>query len=260
MSAAGRVSGLATVLVVFSLATLSLAVAERKTRAVTLGVVHVVPYSKEGDPAGSNGDEKTLKTRPLMVDGRVTEWTTGDAHEVTDRSFVVRRALRVNDALPGEKTDKAGHWVWQRGPWLLVDRATGHVTPLKLPEYDPSASDVTWFRDYAAYCGVSASGKSLYAVVTQIAVRKPVVRKKLGAYDAEHHLAPVCAEPVWQREPLRVAFQPTGKGVQSFDLTGNSAVLVEGGDEPEEPPAANGDQKPALKSTPGAAATAAPQR
>ena len=41
---------------------------------------------------------------------------------MTDRSFVVRRVLRLNDSLPGDKT---GHWVWQRGPWLLVDRVTG---------------------------------------------------------------------------------------------------------------------------------------
>lgn len=253
MSAAGRASGLAAVLAVFcyGLTCFSAHAAERKGRAVTLGPVHVVPYSKEGDPAGSNGDEKTLKTRPLVVDGRVTEWTTGEAHEVTDRSFVVRRALRVNDALPGEKTEKGGHWVWQRGPWLLVDRTTGHVTPLKLPEYDPGASDVVWFRDYAAYCGVSASGKSLYALVTQIAVRKPVVRKKLGAYDEQHHPWPACAEPAWQREPLRVTFQPTGKGAESFDLTGSSAMLVEGGDDPDTPSAA-----PAV--VPPAATTAAP--
>ena len=60
-----------------------------------------------------------LKIRALVVDGQVKEWTTGDAHDVTDRSFVVRRVLRLNDSLPGEKQ---GHWVWQRGPWLLVDR------------------------------------------------------------------------------------------------------------------------------------------
>ena len=54
------------------------------------------------------------------------EWTTGDAHDVTDRSFVVRRVLRLNDSLPG---DKLGHWVWQRGPWLLVDRVDRATSP-----------------------------------------------------------------------------------------------------------------------------------
>ncbi len=71
--------------------------------------------------------------------------------------------------------------MWQRGPWLLVDRVTGHVTALKLPDYDPGVSQVSWFRDYAAYCGLTASGKSLYAVVAQIAARKPVLAKKLAA-------------------------------------------------------------------------------
>ena len=62
--------------------------------------------------------------------------------------------------------------MWQRGPWLLVDRVTGRVTALKLPDYDPGVSQVSWFRDYAAYCGLTASGKSLYAVVAQVAARK----------------------------------------------------------------------------------------
>jgi hypothetical protein len=29
-----------------------------------------------------------LKIRALIVDGAVKEWTTGEAHDVTDRSFV----------------------------------------------------------------------------------------------------------------------------------------------------------------------------
>ena len=217
--------------------------AERGHHAVTLGAERSVPYSSEGDPAGSNGDESKLTVRPLIVDSHVTEWTTGAAHEVTERSFVVRRALRLNDALPGEKTGRNGDWIWQRGPWLLIDRATGHVTQLKLPDYDPSVSDVVWFRDYGAYCGVTASGKSLYALVAKIAARKPMLRQKLQAFDATHHLSPVCAEAIWQRDPLRVTFQPTGGAARSFDLVGTSAVLVEQ-DEPERA-ATPGDAQPA---------------
>ena len=67
--------------------------------------------------------------------------------------------------------------MWQRGPWLLVDRVTGRVTALKLPDYDPGVSQVSWFRDYAAYCGLTASGKSLYAVVAQVAARKAMLAK-----------------------------------------------------------------------------------
>jgi hypothetical protein len=202
------------------------AAATHKEHIVVLGAVKRVPYSRAGDPAGAAPSEDSLKIRPLVVDGVVKEWTTGDAHDVTDRSFVVRRVLRLNDALPG---DKAGHWVWQRGPWLLVDRTTGHVTALKLPDYDPGVSQVSWFRDYGAYCGVTASGKSLYAVVAQLAARKPVLAKKVDAFDPDPKTRPdpVCGAPAWQREPLRVTFHPTGKGDLSYDIVPGSAVLVE---------------------------------
>jgi hypothetical protein len=109
------------------------------------------------------------------------------------------------------------------------------VTALKLPDYDPAASQVAWFRDYAAYCGVTATGKSLYAVVAQIGVRKPVLSKKLSAYDAEDHPRPVCETPEWQREPLKVTFHPAGRDPAAYDLVGGSAVLVEDDDEPEAP-------------------------
>jgi hypothetical protein len=211
----------------------------KKPHVVALGAVRSVAYSKSGDPAGAAPEETKLPTRALLVDGRVSEWTTGEAHDVTDRSFVVRRALRVNDALPsdkaGDKSTGTGHWVWQRGPWLLVDRVTGRVTALKLPDYDPGVSQVAWFRDYAAYCGVTATGKSLFAVVAQVGVRKPVLVKKLAAYDLEDHTRPVCGPAEWQREPLRVTFHASSKDALSFDVVGGSAVLVEGDEEPELP-------------------------
>jgi hypothetical protein len=211
--------------------------APRKTHSVVLGAVRHVPYSKAGDPAGTAASpapaETTLKIRALLVDGVLKEWTTGDAHDVTDRSFVVRRVIRLNDSLPG---DKVGQWVWQRGPWLLVDRVTGRVAPLKLPDYDPGVSQVSWFRDYGAYCGVTASGKSLYAVVAQVAARKPVLAKKLDAFDVESHADPACGEPDWQREPLRITFHPAGKGAVSFDIVPGSTVLVEdSGDDVDTP-------------------------
>jgi hypothetical protein len=211
--------------------------AARKTHAVILGAVKRVAYSKVGDPAGAAPGENELKIRALVVDGVVKEWTTGEAHDVTDRSFVVRRVLRLNDALPGDKPEageKQSRWVWQRGPWLLVDRLTGHVTALKLPDYEPGVSQVSWFRDYGAYCGVTASGKSLYAIVAQLAARKPVLSKKLEAFDVGNHAEQACGAAEWQREPLRVTFHPTGKDAVSFDLVPGSAVLVEeSDDEPE---------------------------
>ena len=222
--------------------------APRKAHSVALGAAHKVPYSKAGDPAGAATGEDSLKIRALLVDGALKEWVTGDAHDVTDRSFVVRRAVRLNDAFPSppQAIPKSGQapqpasaqpakpassqsqWVWQRGPWLLVDRVTGKATPLKLPDFDPAVSQASWFRDYAAYCGVTASGKSLYAVVAQIAARKPVLAKKLASIEREADTpAPLCSTPEWQREPLRVTFHPAGKDEASFNIIPGSAVLVE---------------------------------
>ena len=211
---------------------------------VTLGAVRKVPYSKEGDPAGALPGETELRVRPLVVDSRVKDWTTGESHDVTERSFAVRRALRLNDALP---TDKVEHWVWQKGPWLLVDRTAGRTLPIKLPDYDPSVSEVSWFRDYAAYCGLTAKGNQLYAVVAQIAARKPLLVSKLGAWDAgAPRSAAACGAATWQREPLRITFQAMGGQPASFDLAGSSAVLLEAG---------NGDEAESFVSDKSAAGT-----
>jgi hypothetical protein len=203
-----------------------------KVHSVIFGAVRRVPYSAEGDPAGNNGEEKELKVRALLVDGKVKEWTTGDSHDVTDRSVAVRRALRINDALPGDPGGNTEHWVWQRGPWLLIDRSNGHVTPLRFPDFDPAVSNVAWFRDYAAYCGLSTGGKQLYAVVAQVAGRKPLLMKKISTWDLTDHPTPACGPATWQREPLKVTFRPMKAGPPvSYELVGLSAVLVEDGDE-----------------------------
>jgi hypothetical protein len=203
-----------------------------KTHTVFLGAAKKVPYSQAGDPAGAAAGEDSLRIRALLVDGVLKEWTTGDAHDVTDRSFAVRRVIRLNDALPG---DKQIHWVWQRGPWLLVDRVSGRVTALKLPDYDPGVSQVSWFRDYAAYCGLTATGKSLYAIVAQVAARKPVLARKLATFEAGSQSGPVCTAPDWQREPLRITFHPAAKDAVSYDVVPGSAVLVEESDDSETP-------------------------
>jgi hypothetical protein len=204
------------------------AASKAKPHTVVFGAVRKVPYSTSGDPAGNNGEETELRIRPLLVDGKAKEWTTGDAHDVTDRSVAVRRALKINDALP---TDKTEHWIWQRGPWLLIDRTNGKVTALKLPDFDPAVSSVSWFRDYAAYCGLSSGERQLYAVVAQVAGRKPVLMKKISSWDANNHPTPACAPATWQRDPLKVTFTPTKAGAPvSYELVGLSAVLVEDGD------------------------------
>lgn len=206
----------------------ALAGAAAKAHSVALGALRREPYSLQGDPAGALKSETQLPVRPLVVDGKVKDWTTGHMHLVTERSFVVRRALRINDSLPGDKTL---HWVWQRGPWLLVDRTTGRTAALRLPDFDPAVSDVVWFRDYAAYCGLNTSRRELLAVVAQISVRRPMLAKKLSPWNVAAPIQPACAPALWQRDPLKVSFQPTGAVARvSFDIIGASALLVEPGD------------------------------
>jgi hypothetical protein len=228
----------AALVLILPVLTASAFASPRKQHVVGLGALKKVSYSQTGDPSGALAGEEWLKIRPLVVDDQIKEWTTGDSHDVTDRTFVVRRAIRLNDALPGDKPGaQKEHWVWQRGPWLMIDRVTGHVTALKLPDYEPGVSQVTWFRDYGAYCGLTSSGKTLYAVVAQIAARKPVLAQKLGAYtpDPEHKL-PACIPPDWQRDPLRITFHQVGSGDFMYEIVPGSAVLVEdSGDDSEAP-------------------------
>jgi len=135
--------------------------------------------------------------------------------------------MRLNDSLPG---DTKQQWVW-----LLVDRATGRISALKLPDYDPAVSRVVWFRDYAAYCGLTPGGKSIYAVVAQLAVRRPALAKKLAAYNPASYARPICALAEWQRDPMRITFHLAGRDPVTYDFAPGSAVLVE--DETDEPQA-----------------------
>jgi hypothetical protein len=199
---------------------------------VTLGPARRVPYTPpEATPDNKTEDSTTLRVRALFVDDRQKEWTVGEMHEVTDRSFVIRRALRINDSLPGE----SARWTWQPGPWLMVDRVTGHITALHLPAFDPQVSDAVWFRDYAAYCGIVTTAKGgLAVVVAELGARKAVVQKVIGPWpiaDAPH---PVCLASHWQRTPIRATLQATGGPPLTFDVLGTSS-LVEEGESAEEP-------------------------
>jgi len=197
-----------------------------KVHTVVLGAARKVPYTPPEATAETKSDDSTsLHVRPLMVDDKQREWTVGPIHEVTDRTFVVQRALRINDGLPGEGV----HWTWQPGPWLMVDRITGHVAVLHLPDFDSQVSDVVWFRDYAAYCGIATTVKGgLMAVVAELGARKAVVQQKLSAWplaDAPH---PVCAVAKWQRTPMRATIQQTGGQPMIFDVVGVSSLVEEG--------------------------------
>ena len=203
-----------------------------KVHSASVGGWRRVPYTPPS--SGSSADSvtpTTLRVRPLVIDGQVKDWTTGEIHEITDRTFVARRAVKLNDALPDEG---GSHWIWVLGPWLLVDRTSAHVTVLHLPDFDPAVSQVVWFRDYAAYCGVNSTGKHLYAVVAQLGVRRPLVAKILSKWTVDDHPTPACAAAAWQRQPLQVTFHPTNSEAQSYQIFGLSSALMEGGDSPDE--------------------------
>ena len=203
-----------------------------KMHAVALGPVRKVPYTPpDADAADKSEDTTTLKVRPLLVDGTQREWTTGEIHEVTDRSFAVRRVMRLNDSL---STDHEPHWAWEPGPWLLVDRVTGHIAALHLADFDAAVSNVVWYRDYAAYCGIGTTAKGgLFAVVAQLGARRAVVQKQIAPWPQANHFIPVCQPAEWERMPIRVTLKPTGGEPTTYAVVGTTSLIEDGdGSEP----------------------------
>ncbi|MGC2171934.1 MAG: hypothetical protein WA623_11160 [Candidatus Sulfotelmatobacter sp.] len=215
----------------------SIAAAASKPHTVTFGKWMTVQWFPSPSAVAGNTKPLTLKVRPILVDARVKDFTLGPAHDVTDRMFVVRRAFRLNDSLPQESSSPP-RWQWQRGGWLLVDRVSGHISSINLPEFDAFYSTASWYRDYAAYCGISDDGKKIYAIVAQISRRKPVLKKLIdGASggdaetkdkDKDENALPdsACPVPAWQRAPIRVTFEPAGVPTQTFAILGHAVDLV----------------------------------
>ncbi len=217
------------------------AVAAAKPHVITFGKWTTVQWSPEPGVATQTANNKplTLRVRPLLVDAHVKEFTLGPAHDVTDRSFVIRRAFRVNDSLPQEPA--APRWQWQRGGWLLVDRVTGRISPINLPEFDAAYSDVSWYRDYAAYCGISDDNKEIYAMVVQLNRRKPVLKWLVGeakvSVETQQLQIPdsACRLPDWQRSPARVTFEPNPSLKRTYVIRGRSVDLLTSAEDDQEP-------------------------
>lgn len=165
-----------------------------------------------------SGPAQEAHVRELTIDGRFREYLSGPVHEVTERLFVVRRAYRINDALPDE-TRKPPQWIWRLGGWISVDRETGHVAQLNLPAFDGDASAASWYQDYAAYCGISDDGSRAYIMVAQLGKRKPILKKEVSL-DA-------CAAPRWERAPSRVTFMVGGEKT-TFAVRARGADLQPG--------------------------------
>src|ERR1051326_1451597 len=183
---------------------------------------HVIAFGKWTTVKVLSGPDEDrsveLKVRPLYVDGKLKEYTFGLPHEITERVFVVRRVVRVNDTLP---TETAAQWVWQRGGWISMDRMSGHLSPVILPEFDAENSVASCDRDYAAYCGIAADRKLRYAIVVQLSRKKPILRKSLG--DVTESGA-ACASPRWQRQPPRVTFDDK-PGPLTYTVHGSDAEI-----------------------------------
>lgn len=220
----------------FLSSTILLAVVSPTSAALGASKPHVINFGKWTTIKWCAGPDETkcidLKMRTLYVDGRARESTLSTSHDITERLFVVRRAFRVNDNLAGDAG--ATRWVWQRGGWLLVDRMKVHMSSLALPEFDPYYSVASWYRDYAAYCGVSDDGKKLFAVVFQVGRRKPVLKKALGEAGGDDAPDSECPAPAWERRPIRVTFEPDENQKTTYSVRGHAADLVSDDDAEEE--------------------------
>jgi len=202
--------------------------------AAAIPKTHVINFGKWMSvkwPDAAGKKMLDLKVRPLYMDARLKEYTTGTPHDLTERLFTVRRVFRVYDALPEENVLR---WQWQRGGWLLVDRVSGKISQLSLPEFDPFYSTASWYRDYVAYCGVSEDGKKLYAMVMQVGRRKPILKKAAGEPAGDDAPDSECPAPTWERSPARVTFQPDDTQKLLFSIRGRVVDIVNEPDEEAE--------------------------
>lgn len=175
---------------------------------------HVVGWGPWKSVTLASGQQ--VKVRPVVIDGRVKEYSTGEHHRVTESLWVARRITRLNGALPNESL-KQPRWTWQLDGWMSVSSTTGRISELNLPEFDPHNSAASWYEDYAAYCGGTEDGSAHYMVVFQLGRRKPVLKKELYGQS--------CPEPTWQRDPSRVTFEPAGGTKVSFVIHDGIAEL-----------------------------------
>ena len=108
----------------------------------------------------------------------------------------------------------------------MVDRSTGHISPVYLPEFDSYYSVATWYRDYVAYCGVSEDGEKVFQVVIQLGRRKPVLKKPAGHGLGDSGPDSACMPPAWQRQPARVTFFSDGEAGATYQVRGHAVDLL----------------------------------
>jgi hypothetical protein len=192
----------------------SLAQAASKPHVVAFGKWTSIKWQADDD-----GNSLDVKVRPLIVDGKIKEFTLGPTHDVTEHLFVVQRMFRVNDSLPQESGPP--RWRWERGGWLLVDRTSGRVQAITMPEFDPYHSQANWFRDYVAYCGTSDDSQKGFAMIVQLGNRRPLLKKTLPENNREG-----CPAPTWQRNPVRVSFATREDPKLTFTVSSRAVDLA----------------------------------
>lgn len=114
-----------------------------------------------------------------------------------------------------------------------MDRVTGRVSPINLPEFDLFYPTTSWYRGYIAYCGASDDSKKLFAVLAQMGRRKPILKKPLGEPGGEDELDSECRAQAWQRQPTRVTFEPDEDQKGTFAIRGHAVDVVNDVEEEE---------------------------
>jgi len=114
---------------------------------------------------------------------------------------------------------------------MAVDRSIdGQVQSVSLSDFDPEFSLVNWFRDYAAYCGISGDGKKSFAVVSQLGRRKPLLKKALVSSPGS--TGDICPAAAWNRTPARVTFEPKNEAKFTYTVRSRAVdVVVEDDDQ-----------------------------
>jgi hypothetical protein len=155
-----------------------------------------------------------LKVRGLYVDGRMKESMLGASHDVTARTFVVCRTFRENDNLPTETVSP--RWIWQRGGWRTVDRVSGHISSIAMPEFDHLLLGVQLVSGLSPTAGSRTTAKAVRHRILDGTSQKnfSASRMKMTCRIRK------CPPPTWERRPARVIFEADQDHKASYVVRG----------------------------------------
>jgi len=154
------------------------------------------------------------------------------------RRVVIRNAIHLVQEQESRKLDgslaKTTSHVQSQPNQYRTTAGPESLAVLNLPDFDPFYSTASWYRDYIAYCGVSDDGKKLYAIVVQVGRRKPILKKDAGEPAGDDDPDSECPPPVWERNPMRVTFQPDDDQKLVFSIRSRVVDVVSDVEEAEE--------------------------